>query len=160
MNTKLNRRKTIIRHRCESWVQIKQTSIIIHVLKITLEIHPPKKIAPSYLMTWIRHWVMSSDASARLMRSLTALCRINDRRICDKQGRVEEVEAVDFDTADARVLCIHMVASRPELSTGHFNWTRADPTRRNVDPTRPDPTRPDPTPTRPDPTRPDPTRDC
>ena len=42
-----------------------------------------------------------------------------------------------------------------ELSTGHFSWTRPDPTRRNVDPTRPaladkksDPTRPDP---RPDP---------
>ena len=40
----------------------------------------------------------------------------------------------------------------PELSTGHFSWTRPDPTRRNVDPTRdcrqkvwPDPTRPDPT---------------
>ena len=29
-----------------------------------------------------------------------------------------------------------------ELSTGHFSWTRPDPTRRNVDPTRPDPTRP------------------
>ena len=28
-----------------------------------------------------------------------------------------------------------------ELSTGHFSWTRPDPTRRNVDPTRPDPTR-------------------
>ena len=24
-----------------------------------------------------------------------------------------------------------------ELSTGHFSWTRPDPTRRNVDPTRP-----------------------
>ena len=42
---------------------------------------------------------------------------------------------------------------KPELSTGHFFWTRPNPTRRNVDPTRdcwqnvwPDPTR--------DPTRP------
>ena len=40
-----------------------------------------------------------------------------------------------------------------ELSTGHFSWTRPDPTQRNVDPTRPaiadkksDPTRPDPRP--------------
>ena len=24
-----------------------------------------------------------------------------------------------------------------ELSTGHFSWTRPNPTRRNVDPTRP-----------------------
>ena len=38
---------------------------------------------------------------------------------------------------------------RSELSTGHFSWTRPDPTRRNVDPTRdcrqkvwPDPTHP------------------
>ena len=40
-----------------------------------------------------------------------------------------------------------------ELSTGHFSWTRLDPTRRNVDPTRlaiadkkSDPTRPPPSP--------------
>ena len=37
----------------------------------------------------------------------------------------------------------------PELSTGHFSWTRPDPTRRNVDPSRPGDTW-----TRPDPTRP------
>ena len=54
--------------------------------------------------------------------------------------------------------------ARAELSTGHFSWTRPDPTHRKVDPTRPDPTRdyrqnvwPDPT--RPDP-RPDPFSTC
>ena len=30
---------------------------LIYVLEITLEIHSPKKIAPSYSMTWIRHWL-------------------------------------------------------------------------------------------------------
>ena len=43
--------------------------------------------------------------------------------------------------------------NRPELSTGHFSWTRPDPTRRNVDPTRPDPRLPTKSLTRPDPTR-------
>ena len=46
-----------------------------------------------------------------------------------------------------------------ELSTGHFSWTRPDPTRRNVDPTRPDPRLPTKSLTRPDPTRPDPLTD-
>ena len=34
-----------------------------------------------------------------------------------------------------------LLISIAELSTGHFSWTRPDPTRGNVDPTRPDPTR-------------------
>ena len=45
----------------------------------------------------------------------------------------------------------------PELSTGHFSWTRSDPTRRNVDPTRP--AIADKSLTRPDP-RPDPSPIC
>ena len=45
VNKKINRRKTIIGHRCYAKVPIK-ISIIIHILKITLEIHPPKKSPP------------------------------------------------------------------------------------------------------------------
>jgi len=34
-------------------------------------------------------------------------------------------------------LLVNNDQSSTELSTGHFSWTRPDPTRRNVDPTRP-----------------------
>ena len=54
---------------------------------------------------------------------------------------------------ESQSMATAMDGVNPELSTGHFSWTRPDPTRRNVDPTRPDPRLPTKSLTRPDPTR-------
>ena len=62
-----------------------------------------------------------------------------------------EYELMVYDVH--RLICWDYSSFWTRVSTGHFSWTRPDPTRRNVDPTRPDPRLPTKSLTRPDPTR-------
>ena len=57
----------------------------------------------------------------------------------DTDTHIDTVTGTDTSTARPEHADTNTDKNTAELSTGHFSWTRPDPTRRNVDPTRPDP---------------------